>query len=340
MISFYPGPSQVRAQMPEYFAEAYSQGILSQNHRSSRFEQLLRQTEALLIEKLNLPEGYRIFLVSSATEIWEILTQSFPDLPAVHIFNGAFGKKWFDYAHFIKADSQAVRFAIQEPLPEVGFSPIFCLTHNETSNGTALSDLTLQAFKVQHPESLIFVDAVSSMAGVELVWDCADVWFASVQKCFGLPAGLAVGVVSPKALKIAALQRENKHYNSLLSIMANMDKYQTTHTPNVLGIYFLFRVLQDMENMALVHQKTVQRAAFWRQTLSSKGYELLCRDVDLQSQTVFCVKSRELEALEARCNAAGIELGKGYGEYKKSTFRIANFPSLSEQQCKSLADLL
>jgi phosphoserine aminotransferase len=53
------------------------------------------------------------------------------------------------------------------------------------------------------PDALIAVDATSSMAGVELDWQSADIWFASVQKCFGLPAGMAVMVCSPRALQYA-----------------------------------------------------------------------------------------------------------------------------------------
>ncbi len=340
MISFYPGPSQVRASVEGYLRDAFHSGILSQNHRGRQFQELLSKTETLFYEKLNVPAGYRLFLASSATEIWEILTQSFPDLGAVHVFNGAFGEKWFNYARFVKPACQAVRFGIEELPKDFDSAPIVCLTHNETSNGTALSFATLEKIRKQHAESLIFVDAVSSMAGVDLPWAGADVWFASVQKCFGLPAGLAVGLVSERALQMAALQSPNKHYNSLAAIMSNMDKHQTTHTPNVLGIYLLFRTLQDLPSISQIHAQTLQRAEFWRQTLKAKSYELLCKNIDAQSDTVFCVKSNDLKNLTEKCSAQGIELGKGYGDLKETTFRIANFPALDTEHLRLLADVL
>ncbi|MDZ7649122.1 MAG: hypothetical protein U5K54_19230 [Cytophagales bacterium] len=63
------------------------------------------------------------------------------------------------------------------------------------------------------------------MAGIESKFQSADVWFASVQKCFGLPAGLAVMVCSAHKYNIYMKSvNERKHYNSLAFIHEMMDK--------------------------------------------------------------------------------------------------------------------
>ena len=173
-----------------------------------------RETVRLLREKLDIPTDYHIALVSSATECWEIVAQSLTAECSLHPYAGAFGKKWAEYAYRIK------------PPINLSEADVLCIVQNETSNGTQVNMETLAQFRRDF-SGLIAVDAVSSMAGISLDWRLADVWFASVQKCFGLPAGLAVLVYSPAALKRAEEINETAHYNSLLFIHENFSKFQT-----------------------------------------------------------------------------------------------------------------
>ena len=87
MITFAPGPSKVYDALPRYMQEAYEAGILSANHRSSLFMNLYQETEQLMREKLHLPEGYRLLFTSSATENWEIITQSVVEQASYHIYS-------------------------------------------------------------------------------------------------------------------------------------------------------------------------------------------------------------------------------------------------------------
>ena len=102
MITFYPGPSKVYPQVADYAADAVRQGIVSLNHRSAGFMELVKETVRLLHEKLAIPADYHIALVSSATACWEIVAQSLTAVSSLHPHNGAFGKKWAEYAYKIK----------------------------------------------------------------------------------------------------------------------------------------------------------------------------------------------------------------------------------------------
>lgn len=64
--------------------------------------------------------------------------------------------------------------------------------------------------------ALIAIDATSWFGGVVFDWMLGDVWFASVQKCLGLPAGMGIMVCSPKALEKARKVNDILRYNSLL----------------------------------------------------------------------------------------------------------------------------
>lgn len=329
MITFYPGPSKVYPQVAEYAAEGVRTGIVSLNHRSAGFMTIVQETVRLLHEKLGIPADYHVALVSSATECWEIVAQSLTAHASLHPHSGAFGKKWAEYAYRIK------------PPTSLNEADVLCIVQNETSNGTQVSMDTLAHFRRDF-SSLIAVDAVSSMAGVAFDWSLADVWFASVQKCFGLPAGLAVLIYSPAALKRAEEIGENAHYNSLLFIHENFSKFQTPYTPNGLGIYLLMRVLQQVPGIADVSACTKQRAADWyaffEQEMGASPFNLLIDDSAIRSDTVIAVSGpeRDIKAVKAAAQQAGITLGNGYGDWKTTTFRIANFPAITDEEIGTL----
>ncbi|MFZ4647670.1 MAG: aminotransferase class V-fold PLP-dependent enzyme [Gemmataceae bacterium] len=330
MITFYPGPSKVYPEVADYAAEAVRSGVVSQNHRSAGFMDIVRETARLLHDKLAIPADYHIALVSSATECWEIVAQSLTTQTTLHPTTGAFGEKWREYAHRIRPFNG-------------GNADILCVVQNETANGTQVSREQLAKWRQEVPANwLIAVDAVSSMAGIVLDWQQADVWFASVQKCFGLPAGLAVLVYSPKALERATTVGERDHYNSLLFIHENFSTFQTPYTPNGLGIYCLMRVLQKIPPIADVDARTRQRTADWytffEQEIAHLPFQLLINDPVMRSQTVIALEGSEadIKAIKTAAQQAGITLGNGYGKWKETTFRIANFPAITDGEIEQL----
>lgn len=353
MISFYPGPSKVYPQVAQYLQGAYASGILSVNHRSPAAMALVEQTFARLREKLAIPDPYRIYLTSSATECWEIIAQSLTARGSTHLHNGAFGQKWLEYAARLRPASTGTAFDLNDLLPVLPEVPeLLCLTQNETSNGTQLSGETLAAVRrtltadyasAVEPAPLIALDATSSMAGIELDWSQGDVWYASVQKCFGLPAGLAVLVCSSRALERARQLNERAHYNSLLFLEENFQQYQTPYTPNLLGIYLLNRVLETVPALADVAARTRRRALEWYRFLETEtDWVPLVSNPAVRSDTVLAVQGtpQRIADLKIRCRAAGITLGNGYGPWKDTSFRLANFPAITDEEIEALQQVL
>jgi phosphoserine aminotransferase len=348
MISFYPGPSKVYPAVAQYLQDAYASGVLSVNHRSPAAMALVERTFGLLREKLGIPAEYQIYFTSSATECWEIIAQSLTASGSTHLHNGAFGQKWFDYTRRLRPGSTGTAFHFNEvPTLAAGVPELLCLTQNETSNGTQLPPETLSTAYASadytSAVSLVALDATSSMAGIELDWATGDIWYASVQKCFGLPAGLAVLVCSPRALDRARQLSERDHYNSLLFLNENFQKFQTPYTPNVLGIYLLSRVLEGVPLITEVAARTRQRSLDWYQFLETEtDWVPLVVNPTVRSDTVIAVQGtpERLAALKTRCQAAGITVGNGYGPWKDTTFRIANFPAIDDDEIEALKAVL
>lgn len=348
MISFYPGPSKVYPHVPQYVREAYEQGLLSINHRSEEFVSMSAQTIHLLKQRLKVPEDYMVFFTSSATECWEIVSQSLVQRSSYHFYNGAFGEKWYSYASKLQPMAHSMSFNKEENIDLQGLripdeAELIGITHNETSNGTAVSMETLSQIRTKYPDHLIAVDATSSMAGVYLDISLADIWYASVQKCFGLPAGMAVLLCSPAAIQKALAVDEHKHYNSLVFMIEQMQSWQTTYTPNVLGIYLLMRTLENNPDIEQTEEIIQARFNQWIKVIDSLPYiSLLIKNEDVRSQTVIALEAdtATINKIRGEAKRAGIILGNGYGRLKPTTLRIANFPAIEDEEIKKLQSFL
>lgn len=347
-ITFYPGPSKVYPQVANYLQDAYNEGVLSINHRSAECVELVRNTVGLLQDKLNVPNDYSVFFVSSATESWEIISQSLVHNASFHLYNGAFGKKWLDYANRLHSLSTGHNFGLNTALdanliPIPPDTEVLCLTQNETSNGTQVTPELVASFQSgrRHKGTyLTAVDATSSLGGVEFDFKTADIWYASVQKCLGLPAGLALLICSPRAVEKAFAINENNHYNSFLFLHENSLKFQTNYTPNVLNIYLLMRVLRQVQPIEKVGQRLREQAQEWYDFFESdaSSFRPLAANPAVRSDTVITVsgEEKEISRIKAQAKQVGIILGNGYGQWKDTTFRIANFPTIEQKEIAAL----
>jgi len=349
MLSFYPGPSKVHPEVLGFIQEAFSNGVVSINHRSERFEILLKDTLQVLHEKWNIPQDYTLYFISSATEAWEIVAQSLIEDKCLHLYNGAFGKKWAHYTQQIIPHGISFEFGLNENLQSVAntFSTkdfdTICLVQSETSNGTG-QKICRYDFKLNN-NAIVAVDATSTMGGIDLPWLEADVWFASVQKCMGIPAGLGVLICSPKALARAKKLNKKVHYNDILLMEENRKLFQTHYTPNVLSIYVLNKLAHLLPNLIEINQQTLEKAKLLTEFFSqanSFNLSFLVENSQVRLPTVFALNGEptEIQRLQDLCLKNNIELGKGYGAWKDNTIRIANFPSHTLEDFSLLINLI
>ena len=359
-MNFYPGPSKVYSQIKEWLSEAHENNILSIQHRSQKFMDIYEKVVENLQSKLHVPKDYKIIFTSSATECWHILNDNFSEINAYHFYNGSFGKKWFEYrkVNYFKTTFE-IEFEINEELNNTFFqqipqnsysSSIICLCQNETSNATRISQNTLSNIRQNRQNDFIFIDATSSLAGQNLNIQDADAWFASVQKCFGLPAGLGIMALSPRLVEFYKRGNEEKFsqnynpkkYNQLSFLLEKANQFQTTYTPNVLGIYLLSKVAEFIPSISITSQKLEKRATELYSFLEENGYKLLIENKSVRSQTVLAVELNEskLSLLKQKANQNAIILGNGYGKWKSTTFRIANFPQHTDTEFEILKEFL
>lgn len=348
MITFNVGPSKIQPKVRQYLADAYDNNILSISHRSKEFDNFSKAALQLLHQKLNIPLDYTILYTCSATESWEIISQDIITNQSLHFYNGEFGKKWYEYGKYINPKTIGHKFDENTALDLSNYAidpdvELLAITLNETSTGTQVQPKVIDNIKNTFPDALIAIDTTSCLGGIIIEFEKYDIIYGSVQKCFGLPAGLGLLICSPRAIAKATKKGVNGRYNSLLKMAEYIKIYQTTYTPNVLGIYLLSKVLNDMPNVVETDKLIKTRASEWYKFIPTlNGCHLHIDNISTQSDTIITVGSTvELVAkIKKEAQFAGIELGSGYGVLKNSTFRIANFPAIIQSEIDTLKSFL
>ncbi|MCS6973664.1 MAG: aminotransferase class V-fold PLP-dependent enzyme [Cyclobacteriaceae bacterium] len=351
LVSFAPGPSQLYFTVPDHLRQALREGIPSMSHRSAAFEKIFAGASENLRELLNLPDNFSIFFCSSATEIWERIIQNLTAEHSVHLSTGAFGKRFYETALQLKRHAVLYEKAYGDGFtqaPDVPPTELIAITHNETSTGVTTPHEIIKALRLQHPQSIIAVDAVSSLPYPQFDFTTIDTLFFSVQKGFGLPAGLGVWIVNERCIEkeeqLRSTGQSTGTYHSLTSLLQHARKHQTPETPNVLGIYLLEKVTADMlrRGITAIRKETEYKAAVLYHALEQhQSIRPFVKTPALRSPTVIVAETSNLtDKLYTKLSEKGLLPGEGYGPLKASTLRFANFPAHSKEQFEKLADLI
>src|SRR5260221_8924697 len=207
---------------------------------------------------------------------------------------------------------------------------------------TPISEIEKVAKK--YSDKLIAVDIVSSSPYVDLDYQVIDVAFFSVQKLFGLPAGMGVMVVSPRALekseKLLTKGMSIGSYHSFPTLARFELKQQTPETPPVLEMYVLGKVIEDMlaTGIKKIRKETEQKAKMFydfldaRETLSA-----FVKEKRFRSQTTIVVDIQKVKKdVKQFLAEKGFVVLSGYGQNKETQIRIANYPAHSVQDVQRL----
>jgi phosphoserine aminotransferase len=349
---FAPGPSQMYFTVEDHMRSAFREGIPSLGHRTKEFEAIFQSATEGLKELLSVPGGFHIFFAASATEIWERSIQNLVQEKSFHLVNGAFSKRFYEIAGQLQKSPQKTEVAFGQNFASKIAIPadteMIGLTHNETSTGVSLSIDFINQFRASNPNALIVVDAVSSLPYPQFDYSKIDSVFFSVQKGFGLPAGLGVWIVNDRCIAKSENLLSTGHgvgtYHSLPFYLQNAKKNQTPETPNVLSIYLLSKVVQDFlrRGVNALRKETDYKAAILYQLLENHALiSPFVKDKNSQSKTVIVAECNEkTNRVASYLEGLGIQPGDGYGTFRASQLRFANFPAHSKEQYELLVDSL
>lgn len=346
---FTAGPSQINSNYIKYHADAMNLNLGSLNHRSEGFRKIYQHTDEQLRELLNITSSHRIYFAGSATEIWERMILNLVESTSFHLINGSFSQRFYEFSLLLgkKATSFTVNHGQGFDIEDIQIpnnTELICTTQNETSSGVYLPSNLLVDIKKANPTSLLCTDLVSIAPISSIDYKYIDSSFFSVQKAFGMPPGLGVWIVNDKCLEKAELLNtkgvlQGAHH-SLLSFENNYQKWETPSTPNVVAIYILGKIAEEMNRKGLA---TIQNEINYKANLlydfakQSNLFEIVVNDNKFQSESIIVLKCVDDNSnLLASLKSKGFHVSSGYGSYKNSEIRIANFPSTTIEDMQEL----
>lgn len=339
-----PGPTKVHPEISEWLIDAEREGVLWRSHRSSWFNQLYFSTVQNLRELLGIPDEFQIGFYSSANEVWERSIESLVETKSYHFTGGEFANRWFQFAGRLGKSPERFKY-------DVDFSGSFadvqiptsteaiCITQSETGTGFWIPSEQISAIAQQNSNALTLVDVVSAVPYAQVPWEQIDLAYWSVQKGFCLPAGLAVAVISPRAIETAkSLQKRaiTGAYHSLDRVAENAALGQTVETPNLLGIYLLSRAVQKYQALGidLIRRQTEERATALYQRIAQSATTPLVVDPRYRSRTVAAIRC-EVPSEPIRKKLISEHetyLAACYDHHKPNGLRIANFPTHTSEE--------
>lgn len=353
-VYFTAGPAELYPNFETYLQQAVDEQIGSISHRSQKFRDIYKFTDEQLRILMNIPESSAILFTGSASEVWERIILNLVEHESFHLVNGSFSEKFYKYAQSLNKFAHIYEKPLGEGfdyneiiVPE--YTELICTTQNETSTGVMMREPDIHKLKRSNSKRLMAVDMVSSAPYPNLDFSVIDTAFFSVQKAFGLPAGLGVWIANRACLDKA--NRLKKHdglhigaHHDLPTLWKNYEKFETPATPNVILIYLLGKVAEDMNKKGIenIRKETDEKAKkLYRFIETHSLFSPSVQNPDHRSKTVIVADTKKPSAeIIAKLKQKNIILGAGYGPAKDSQIRISNFPANSIEQVEMLIDEL
>lgn len=347
---FTAGPAELYPKFEEFAKEFIDLQLGSISHRSQQFKNIYQHTDEQLRELLNIPAENAIMFAGTASEIWERIILNCTEMETFHLVNGSFSKKFRQYSQELERHAHVFEKPMGEGfsyseinVPE--FAELLCTTQNETSTGVQTREGDIHKLKRGNQSKLVAVDMVSSAPIPELDFSLIDTAFFSVQKSFGLPAGLGVWIANEACLERAnelSTRRSIGAHGRLPELWKQSKEYQTPATPNVMGIYLLGKVAEDMNKRGIseLRKETDQKARKLYNYFDQKeGYSISVEKPEHRSRTVVVIDTEKpsseiINALKEK----NLIVGAGYGPKKSSQIRISNFIANTPEMMERLIE--
>ncbi len=342
---FIPGPVDVSEDVAAKMVEPMI------GHRSREYAELHGSCVDGL--KKILKTESNVFLGPMSSSGWmEAAVRNCVGRKALHVVNGAFSQRWHKMSVANGKDAEALEVAwgsagkpgdVEDRLGSGDYDALF-VTHNETSTGAMTP---LEGFgKLCADNDVIFcVDAVSSAAGVDIETDKLgiDVLVTGTQKAFAVAPGLAMTVVSERALEKSKNVPDRGYYFDYQVVLKKAEKDNTPSTPPIPQIraldYQCGKILAEgLESRFKRHAEMAEYTQNWVR----ENWELYCEDWCL-SNTVTCAKNTrgaDLADLGKKLGERGYVFSNGYGKLKGEAFRVPHMGDRRLEEVKEYLDTI
>lgn len=260
---------------------------------------------------------------------------------------GYFGQRMAQIAESFGIDCDVIQSSwgsavlpeeLESKIKEKNYSAV-ASTHVDTATG-ACAPVQDYAEVLEESNALFIIDGVCATGGVEermTAWG-VDVVLTAAQKCFGVPPGLAVLIVSDRAMqKRRTMGTIPAYYSDLLRwlpIMEDPSKYFSTPCVNEIRAFnegTKIVLEEGMEERFLRHQR-IARA--FRAALSELGFTFYTEEPFLADTLSVVLYPEGIEDQPFRKSLVenGVIVAGGLGEVAGKVFRMGHMGNLSYSQ--------
>jgi alanine-glyoxylate transaminase/serine-glyoxylate transaminase/serine-pyruvate transaminase len=344
---YVPGPTNV----PDAVRRAMN--VPQQDHRAPDFPEL---TLPLFdgLKKVFANETGRVFMYpSSGTGAWEAAisnTLNRGDRVLMSRF-GQFSHLWAEMAVRLGLDVICIDREWGEGVPLEDYARHLCedstirgvfACHTETATGVT-SDIAeiRQVMDRAGSDTLLFVDAVSSMASIPFEQEAwgVDLAVTGSQKGLMMPAGMSMLGVSAKALEANKSSTMERCYFSFEDMLRTNDLGYFPYTPSIPMLYGLQAALNLLfaEGLPQVFARHHRLAEGIRRGVDALGLSLCALEPRWYSDTVSAIRTPEgvdaAEVCRIGFHRYRTSFGGGLSKVAGKVFRIGHLGDLNEVMC-------
>ena len=340
-IPMVPGPVSVPKEVLDIYKTDFGSGDLE-----SEFLSLYNETEINLQKIMGTNNKVVVQTGEGMLALWSALKSCIkPGDRVLSIATGIFGFGIADMARSIGAQVRTVDLAYNQTINNwdeienaiINFKPkMITVVHCETPSGTLNPIKNLGMLKERHNVPLLYVDAVASIGGSEVLADKwkIDLLLGGSQKCISVPPNLAFVSVSENAWRV--IEEVNYvGYDALKPFKTAQQDFYFPYTPYWHGIAVLNRGLalifkEGLSNVLARHEKV---ASHCRKRITELGLTLFPTRNAVPSPTVTAVNLPESvtwDQFDNECRKKGLVVGGNYGPLAGKVFRLGHMGSQAD----------
>ncbi|ADQ66716.1 serine-pyruvate aminotransferase/archaeal aspartate aminotransferase [Halogeometricum borinquense DSM 11551] len=348
---YIPGPTEVREDVIEAMCEPMF------GHRMDRMTDLYTTIVEDTKEFLGTDNDV-IILTASGTEFWEASTLNLVDENILVATCGSFSERHanvaerlgknvdrleYDWGQAVKPED--VREALERS--DKHYDVVACVM-NESSTGVRNPIEEIGDVIAEYPDTYFVVDAVSSLGGdyVDIDEHNIDVIFASSQKAFAMPPGVAVCAVSNDAYERELETDSASWYGGFQRSLDYYDRKGQTHSTPAIPIMLAYRkqmkhmLEESHEERSRRHREMAEYTREW----ARNHFDMFPED-GYESQTVSCIENTRgidvaatIEEVSAKYDMV---FSNGYGSaLGEKTFRIGHMGEHDVASIEALTDAI